>query len=65
MPIVIPDGKQYEQLVNLSKKQTALTRKLFELSDKNTDERKKIEEEINRYDDQIDNIVYTVYNLSD
>jgi len=46
-------------------KMFSLNRRLNELGDKKTDERKKIEEEIKKTDDEIDEIVYKLYGITE
>lgn len=56
------DNDYFEKIVN---KILALNKRLNEIGDKKTDERRKIEEEIKKTDAEIDELVYKLYEITD
>lgn len=64
LPIVIPNQNDKTTLSNLAKKQLERSKRLFEIGDKKTDERSRIETEIKKTDAEIDELVYKIYGLT-
>jgi len=64
IPIVTTTPTQEKKLSELVDKILLLNKTLNEFGDKRTDERKKLEEEIKRVDNQIDQEVYKLYDLT-
>ena len=62
-PIVLPTDTQ--PFIKLVDKMLSLNKRLNELRDKKTDERARIEEEINKADKEIDELVYTLYGITE
>jgi type II restriction/modification system DNA methylase subunit YeeA len=64
LPIKInPDDKP--ELVELVDKMLSLNKRIVEIGDKATDERTKLEEEINKTDSEIGELVYKIYGLNE
>jgi hypothetical protein len=61
MPIT---KKKSPELEKLSERMISLNRRLAKIGDKLTDERATIEAEIKKIDNQIDELVYTIYDIS-
>jgi len=51
--------------INLSDKMLSLNKKLQEISDKNTLEKQKLQEEIKKTDNEIDELVYQLYGITE
>ena len=65
MPIKnIPPEKQIP-FINLADKMLSLNKKLQEIGDKNTLEKQKIEQEIKKTDNEIDELVYQLYGITE
>ena len=65
MPIKnIPPDKQLP-FINLADKMLSLNKKLQEIGDKNTLEKQKIQEEIKKTDNEIDELVYQLYGITE
>lgn len=58
------EKKKHDDLVNLVDKMLDLNKQLQKFGDKITDERKRIESEIQKTDNQIDELVYKLYGLT-
>lgn len=59
------EKKIYDEIIRLVDKMLSLNKRLNELSDKQTDERAKIEEEIKKTDREIDELVYKIYGITE
>lgn len=57
--------KTHDDLVNLVDKILSLNKHLNKIGDKKTDERVKIEEEIKKIDEEIDELVYRLYDITE
>jgi len=55
----------YDKVILFAEKILSLNRSLLKIGDKQTDERKRIEEEIEKIDKEIDNLVYNIYGITD
>lgn len=64
IPIKQLSETQQQPVIELVDKMLSLNKRLNELEDKRTDERTRIENEIKTIDSQIDEIVYSIYNIS-
>jgi type I restriction-modification system DNA methylase subunit len=64
LPIAIGNDDDMLKLSNLAKKQIELGMRFSELGDKKTDEKARIEEEIKRIDEQIDELIYKIYGIT-
>ena len=63
--IPLPCGKIENSIFsNLATKMLSFNKRLNEIGDKKTDERAKIEEEINKTDAEIDELVYKLYEIT-
>ena len=51
--------------INLADKMLSLNKKLQEIGDKNTLEKQKIEQEIKKTDNEIDELVYRLYGITE
>ena len=51
--------------INLADKMLSLNKKLQEIGDKNTLEKQKIEQEIKKTDNEIDELVYQLYGITE
>ena len=51
--------------IKLSDKMLSLNKKLQEIGDKNTLEKQKIEQEIKKTDNEIDELVYKLYGITE
>jgi len=60
----IPPDKQLP-FINLADKMLSLNKKLQEIGDKNTLEKQKIQEEIKKTDNEIDELVYQLYGITE
>ena len=65
IPIKIPLESTQKSIVKLVDKMLSLNNRLNEIGDKKTDEMYKIEEEIKNIDYQIDDLVYTIYGITE
>ena len=65
LPIKEIAFKNQKQLISLSNKILTLNKKLQEIGDKNTLEKQKIEEEIKKTDNEIDELVYQLYGITE
>jgi len=61
---IIPESEQ-QPLIKLVDKMLYLNKRLNEIGDKKTDERAGIEEEIKHTDNEIDELVYKIYGITD
>lgn len=64
-PIKKASEQHQKPIIKLAEKQLALTKQLNEIGDKKTDERQRIEEEINKTDAEIDELVYKLYDITE
>lgn len=62
-PIILPKNRQ--PIIKLVDKMFSLHKRLNEIGDKQTDERKRIEEEIKKTDAEIDELVYKLYGITE
>lgn len=63
-PIKITSTEKRELVIKLVDKMFSLNNKLNELGLKNTSETQKLQEEIKRIDDEIDDVVYEIYDIN-
>ena len=56
---------EYTNLIETVDKLLTLNNRLNEIGDKKTDERSRIEEEIDKTDEEIDNLVYKIYGITE
>ena len=61
---IIPESEQ-QPLIKLVDKMLYLNKRLNEIGDKKTDERARIEEEIKHTDNEIDELVYKIYGITE
>ena len=64
-PIRIVSSAKQEQIIGCVDKMLSLKKRLIELNDKMTDERAKLEGEILKMDSIIDELIYSIYGLSE
>lgn len=64
LPINVPSDTHQKHLINLADKMLSLNGRLSEMGDRQTDERKRLEEEIEKTDALIDGKVYELYGLT-
>jgi type I restriction-modification system DNA methylase subunit len=64
LPIRITSKEKEEQVVKLVEKMLTLNNKLTAFGDKKTDERARIEDDIKDTDEEIDELVYQIYNIT-
>lgn len=64
-PIKKASEQQQKPIIKLVEKQLGLTKQLNEIGDKKTDQRQRIEEEIERTDADIDELVYKIYGITE
>jgi len=64
LPIKIVQKSKQQTIIETVDKMLALNKHLVEISDKKTDERARIEEEIKKIDNEIDELVYKIYNIT-
>ncbi len=65
IPIPKIDKNNQLPFINLADKMLSLNKKLQEIGDKSTLEKKKIEEEIKKTDNEIDELVYKLYGITE
>ena len=66
MPLCDYKGKpEYNKLITFADKMLSLNKRLNEFGDKKTDERARIEEEIKKTDEEIDELVYALYDITE
>ena len=65
VPIKKSSEHQKEEINQLVEKMLSLNQRINEMGDKNTNERAKVEEEINKVDTEIDELVYKIYGLDE
>ncbi len=64
IPIKIIPLKDQEKFTRMADKLVLLNRRLTELKDKQTDEKTRLEKEIKKLDDEIDQEVYRIYGIT-
>lgn len=64
LPVKLVPIQQQQQFIKLVDKMLDLNKQLQKFGDKITDERKRLESEIQKTDSQIDELVYKLYNLT-
>jgi type I restriction-modification system DNA methylase subunit len=64
LPIVL-NPKQQNEVVGLVDEMLSLRKRLEQIGDKKTDERRSIEEQISLVDSKIDDLVYKIYGITD
>ena len=57
--------KNQQPFINLCDKMLSLNKKLQEIGDRNTLEKQKLEEEIKKTDNEIDELVYQLYGITE
>lgn len=62
LPIKITE--QQQEIVQLVDKMLSLNKRLNEIKDKTTDEKARLEKEIQKLDDEIDQEVYKIYGIT-
>jgi hypothetical protein len=65
VPIKKPTEAQEIEIIRLVEKMLQLNEKLLKIGDKLTDERARIDKEITNIDHQIDDLVYTIYGITE
>jgi len=65
LPIKVILEPQQQPLIKLVDKMLSLNKRLNELKDKSTDEKAKIEAEIKKTDQEIDELVYKLYGITE
>ena len=65
IPIKITSLSEQKSLIQLADKMLSLNKKLQEIGDKNTLEKQKIQEEIKKTDNEIDELVYQLYGITE
>ena len=65
LPIHEADDSTKRSILNLSNKMLSLNKRLNEIGDKNTLENQKIEQEIKKTDNEIDELVYQLYGITE
>ena len=65
IPIKLIDPKEQKPIISLVKEIITLNKRLIMLMDKKTDEKARIEEEIQKTDKEIDELVYKIYGITD
>jgi len=65
VPIKKPTETQEIEIIRLVEKMLQLNEKLLKIGDKLTDERARIDKEITNIDPQIDDLVYTIYGITE
>jgi type I restriction-modification system DNA methylase subunit len=65
VPIKKPTETQESDMIKLVEKILQLNEKLLKIGDKLTDERARIDKEITNIDHQIDDLVYTIYGITE
>jgi hypothetical protein len=65
VPIKKPTETQESDMIKLVEKMLQLNEKLLKIGDKLTDERARIDKEITNIDHQIDDLVYTIYGITE
>jgi len=63
-PIILPSGNNFNNLTELTKKQISLEKRLDEIGTKITDEQKKVLKEIKENEDNINEIIYNIYEIT-
>ncbi len=64
LPIKATDKLKQETFIRLVDKMLSLNKRLNEIKDKQTDERIRLEKEIQKVDDEIDQEVYKIYGIT-
>ncbi len=64
LPIKITSESQQQSIIKLVDKILSLNKRLNEIKDKQTDEKTRLEKEIQKTDDEIDQEVYKVYGIT-
>jgi hypothetical protein len=65
LPVAVADENTKSKIVELVKRIEGLNERLNEIGDKKTDERRKIEEDIEKTDADIDELVYKLYGITE
>ena len=65
IPIKIASETQKQALIKLVDKMLSLNKRLNEIGDKKTDERTRIEEDLQKTDTEIDELVYKLYGITE
>jgi len=63
--IPIAKNENQQPIIKLVDKMLSLNKRLNELKDKSTDEKAKIEAEIKKIDQEIDELVYKLYGITE
>jgi len=64
-PIILPDNQEFDTLSELTKKQINSVKRLSEIGKKITEEREKILKEINETEDNIDELIFKIYGITE
>lgn len=64
-PIKIPNSQKEEKIVQMVDEMINLVKRLNEIGDKKTDERRRIEEKIKKINEKIDYLVYDIYGITE
>ena len=65
LPVAVANENTKSKIVELVKRIEGLNERLNEIGDKKTDERRKIEEDIEKTDADIDELVYKLYGITE
>lgn len=65
LPIKIAPETEQQPIIKLVEKMLSLNKRLNEIGDKKTDARQRIEEEINKTDAEINELVYELYGITE
>lgn len=65
LPIKNTLESQQQPIIKLVDKMLSLNNRINEIGNKKTDERAKIEEEIKKTDNEIDELVYKIYGITE
>jgi len=65
LPIKITQEAEQILLIKLVDKMLSLNKRLYEIGDKLTDERARIEEQVKKTDAEIDDLVYEIYGITE
>jgi hypothetical protein len=65
IPIALADNQTTDKINSLTNKTISLNKRLNQLKDKETSEKKRIEKEIKKIDDKINEMVYGLYGITE
>jgi hypothetical protein len=65
LPVAKASAQNNDRMVSLVRRIAQLNKRVSELGDKKTDERARLEKEIERTDNEIDELVYRIYGITE